>query len=358
MPYIILISFILCTAYMLQSNYVRLGDRFKYLYPFIIFPALIYIILFFGLRFNVGRDYMTYYNNAAFHLYDKEQTGTGEIFEPFFQYLYDLVDFLYLKPYWIFVFTGIIINGFFFYTIYKFSRNYFLSFFVYFGNGIFFNTLNGMRQFIAVMILFFAYKYIVSKHFWKWTIAIIIAGMFHKSAFFMFPFYYLGILNNSKKVINIILVIAIVLRQFDMSQVLRVGFSFLPAPYNSYGVVFDVMKNQGSGLISYILWWVALLLNNSDINFMSRFEKLCFKAFVVAVFFLNVFYQYFVVTRIMEYFLISVSIVYPCFYSISKKRTFLYFVAISITLLLGLNIIKIIYYSPPSALLFYRTIFD
>lgn len=76
-------------------------------------------------------------------------------------------------------------------TIRKYSCDFFMSTFIFVSTGTFIWMLNGMRQFIAVSILFFCSGYIKDGKFFRFLIAVLIASSFHTSALMMIPIYFI-----------------------------------------------------------------------------------------------------------------------------------------------------------------------
>lgn len=67
------------------------------------------------------------------------------------------------------------------------------------------NAYNGLRQYIAVSICFYAMKYILNKDAKRYFLAVLIAFLFHKSALFFVPVYFLQYLKfDFKKAITIV----------------------------------------------------------------------------------------------------------------------------------------------------------
>ena len=106
MPYFFLFVFIIFCFSFIQRTDTKLEKVFEINLPFIII-LVVTLILFYGLRYDVGIDYMSYYKNASDRIFDLPQKGTGELFEPAFRFLYRLADFFELPPNTIFVLGGI-----------------------------------------------------------------------------------------------------------------------------------------------------------------------------------------------------------------------------------------------------------
>ena len=89
-----------------------------------------------------------------------------------------------------------------FFTIYKYSERYLMSILWYFAFGNFIMTFSGLRQAIAMSIVFSGYYFIKNKRKYKFIMLIIFAALFHKSVLFclvLYPLYYTKI--NRKKII-------------------------------------------------------------------------------------------------------------------------------------------------------------
>jgi hypothetical protein len=323
------------------------------------FILLLDFSLFCGLRYNVGIDYMNYYHSITKNTYKNIQL-TGSQFEAGYIFICDFISVLRLPPHSLFIIFAFLTNLFLFLGIRNYSSNVTLSFFVYFSNGIFFNTFNVMRQFLAVMIGFYAVKFIIEKNIYRFVFLVFVASLFHKSALLLLPFYFLFRIKVPRFIVFLLLIVSIVIKNINGIELLQFIISIFPTPYNSYSDTIGVfMTNDGSGFISYILLSIALYLTSNSYDLCTNKKNLVFyNSFIFATFFLNGFYQFFLVTRAMEYFLPSLCIMFPLFYSQTKKTMKGYVFFIGIFLALAANIIKYVYFLPKESLLQYRTIFS
>ncbi|MGN1105493.1 MAG: EpsG family protein [Huintestinicola sp.] len=79
--------------------------------------------------------------------------------------------------------------------IYRNSDNPWISVTAFLGMGLFFNSMNFMRQFIAAVICAFAFGYAVKGCRMRYLLLILFASAFHRSALFLLPcflFVYIG----------------------------------------------------------------------------------------------------------------------------------------------------------------------
>ncbi len=79
------------------------------------------------------------------------------------------------------------------YRIYrKYSEEYFLSMFLFIASTDYLSWMfNGMRQFIAVCIMFLAFPLLLKKRYLSTILIVIFASMFHGSALIMIPFIFI-----------------------------------------------------------------------------------------------------------------------------------------------------------------------
>lgn len=116
MPYLVLVLFMSIIFYHTKRPKELKSKSVILLQNQVVGITVFILILFFGLRYDVGVDYMSYYNSALNHSYDKPKyAGGDEYFEPLFILLYATADFFALPKNTIFMFTGILINIFFFF---------------------------------------------------------------------------------------------------------------------------------------------------------------------------------------------------------------------------------------------------
>lgn len=75
--------------------------------------------------------------------------------------------------------------------IYKYSKMPFLSFALYIAFNYYTFVFSGLRQGIAFAILAWGYSYILEKRLLKFLMAVVVAALFHVSAIFFIPAYFL-----------------------------------------------------------------------------------------------------------------------------------------------------------------------
>ena len=134
-------------------------------------------ILVSGIRYDVGTDYLFRYAPDYLNIVNNQNIANMEIGFKTIMYLCTLISKDYVL---LFIVTSIIINIFVFYTIFKESKNIYLSVILYFVGMHFFMSLNLVRQFVAMSILLIGYKGIIdNKKRFKYYLAQLSAVLIH-----------------------------------------------------------------------------------------------------------------------------------------------------------------------------------
>ena len=350
------------------SYFIRTKDKFgktMILKSYEISALFIFIViftLFYGLRYNVGIDYMTYYNNALHNLWNKPQHGTRELFEPAFRSLYAFAAFFDLPANTIFLLGGFLIYLFIFLGIKNYSCSISLSLFIFAGTGLYFFSFNEFRQFIAVSIVFWGYKFCVDRKFIKWIFIVCFSMLFHKSAFVVFPMYFLVKLKFSRKSVNIILLASFGLKKIGMFDLLCKSLSYLPGHFSDYSETLTRLpKSSGRGIIGYLYIAMLFFVNNLKIRsdfFLEKRMRTFSNILLFGAIFVNIFSDIYMVVRLMEYFIIAIVVFFPAYIKVSKKNKYLYVLSLIIVVFYAMNIIKYSLFAPVESLLAYQTIFS
>ena len=210
LTYYVTITLVFFISYYAQSRrWVIIGDEMvesKKYNVFVFFTALILIAVS-GLRFGVGTDFFGYalhyriswqelWNNIiTFH-----EPGT-DIIAYFSQYLYnDSVTFIFLTA---LVTVFLNVN-----TIRKYSDDFCLGVLLYIFIGAWHGSFNAIRQYLAAGVLFYGHRMILERKFWKWTIIVFIAMLFHRTALVMLPIYFIA--NSRDRRIGILMLLIMV----------------------------------------------------------------------------------------------------------------------------------------------------
>lgn len=189
--YTSLIGFIVFVYFLIKILKIRKGKK--------VFFVLVTtsIIIFQGFRnYSVGTDLMGYirgYLNIGSmpFLYLQYQN-----YEKGYVLLNKILYYVGLSDRQFLIVIALMIQIPIFYTIYKYSENYLISIFWYFSFGNFIMTFSGLRQSIAMSIIFSSYYFILKRQKLKYLLSIFLASVFHTSALFcliLYPVYYMKI---------------------------------------------------------------------------------------------------------------------------------------------------------------------
>lgn len=244
----LLIYFILFLYIFLYSYFVQ-GDVKKFSHFMIIFmPISILLVMILGLQDNVGVDYHSYLDLASGF---KDLRWIESKSEYLFIAIINIV-ILSKNPQLLFFLIAIIQVVFIMLIAYEIKKLNFKVhhfFFLYFTLSLaFFNQFNGIRQYVAVYIVVYAFLKLMYNKKITFIGLIIFASLFHSSAIYFLVFVFfrkiLTVRVSVKKII-LILCVLLILSSLDMSKYIEMIISY--TSYNSYigSSYFGKMSIQG-----------------------------------------------------------------------------------------------------------------
>lgn len=136
-------------------------------------------------------------------------------------------------------------------SIKKHSKIVWLSLFVFIGYGLFTNSLNIIRASLSISIGLYSYTYIKSRSFRNFLICAVCAFLIHRTAIFVFSFYFIWSMRYSVKRVLFIISTAFV------SSFLLTGNAFVVI-VNKYidiystSVEYEYNMAEGSGYINLL----------------------------------------------------------------------------------------------------------
>lgn len=154
-------------------------------------PALVAALslgLVAGLRNNIGDtfSYMHSYRTGTF------SWATIDYSKDFgFNILQLLLKQISGDPQLLIFVTGMLTTGLIVWVLYRYSRMYELSLYLYITSGMFTTSMNGIRQFLAAAIIFAGTKYVLNGDWKRFFLLVLLASTVHRSALIMLPIYFM-----------------------------------------------------------------------------------------------------------------------------------------------------------------------
>ena len=202
------------------------------------FAAMLLTVLA-AIRYDVGVDYSQYHYIIDSFI----EVQKVPMWEPLTSYVFILPSILLKNVNLFFALTSLFIYSLAFYSFRKFSVLPSLSLIIYLS--IFYLiSCSIVRQAIALSICLYAYKYILTKSFKKYVFSVLIATLFHYSAFitiFIYFIYHKG---------SIMRTLVILLSILFLKNLIIVGLSNL-GWYTSY---LDKLDDIASGRFTFLFY--------------------------------------------------------------------------------------------------------
>lgn len=252
--YILNLIVVAISSFIAEKTSKIVNNKKKYKIIFILIATLS-LILVSGFRYKVGTDYGNY---SEIFIY---LTGGAIDFsgEAGFNTLMFLMKKISSNPQMMFMITSIIINIGFVIFMVKHSDNIFLAMYFYITTFTYYLTMNGIRQYIASVVLVLGYECIVKGNFKKYLIYVIIACTFHSSAFMMIPVYFL-VRRKCDSVSNIAIIFGTILAMIFYIPFLELIFTLLKNTGFYYYKDILLKDVNGANPLRVIAWSAPIIL--------------------------------------------------------------------------------------------------
>lgn len=338
-----------------------------------IFPLLLFAVIF-GMRYNVGTDYLSYLYS---YIYNPDKSRFEFLFSNITKLLRDNdVHFS--------VYFGILafIQVFFFFLSFN-NQRYLFPFLIFFlaVNEEWLNWMNIIRQAIAMCIWLYSLKYIEQRKFWKYFFWIVIAFGFHKSAVVLLIFYPL-LKRGSDYFKNIplqliLLTAALVVKTVFLSYIhsldslvsfygTLIGDDSMARSYNADRLSESFNESSGSGIAAYFKLFLNVIVILYSVKLKAFYNNKWFNMIYFFFFFGLLIYSIIptgaiVLSRPFRYFYIFKTIIYAYFgyflYRTKKIEFRLFFFYFLIITFLGIFYLSQIT-SNPDGFRWYKFFFE
>lgn len=278
--------------------------------------AGIFVILFSisALRFDIGNDYQNYTLTAH------EASVNGYVVtEVGFNWLVKIVYKIMGGEYYEMVFAifsfatlTIFIKG-----IKKQAVSFFEAFFVFMMFGMYFQTFNTVRYYLALSIAFYSMRYVLEKDWIKFVFVILIAALFHKSVLIVIPVYFIATFEWKKWQMAVGALASIICFLFK-DTILKLALNLYPSYrdtiYLSGGTSLTSIVRIFAVIVLYL--WFCHYYNKKNPDFdknegwyreLRFYGQLNMAAFIVA----TLFSFLPVITRLAYYFSINQILLIP-----------------------------------------------
>lgn len=289
-------------------------------------PAYFFIIPSFFILFYISTfrgDFTTDYKNYSnlFQLYNKY--SFSELLNARFQneigfiYINKIIGLFTEDVIYFFAVMAFVILFCFFIHLTKYSVNVWLSVLMFVTAGSFYASFNITRHIFAVAIIFIGSKYLYERKFFKWTLVVILATLFHKTAIIMIPFYF--ILNFRIKIRNWVLIAigsVVVILLFDNIVIIAQQYFYEQYSDNSYGMWGQAITN----VVLPVAFLIFSLFNIKKIDSNNATQRIWFNAGIFYAFFNILALQIEMVERLGRFFAPYSLLLIPFLFSKMKNK--------------------------------------
>jgi hypothetical protein len=278
------LNFIFLLLLIILSEY-KFTKNVKFLFTSI---AIFSLLIIGGGRYEVGADWFSY--REIFHTVDDTS-----IFLNGKEYLYLILNLIFSKVgigFNVFVFIVFLAA---FYTKYlyisSFTFNIPLALLIYFLTLFIVLDINGLRQGIAIGILFLTIAPNYKRQFIKFFILVFCASLFHYTAIVYLPFYFISTFKIYPKKVFLIVLFTFSLTFFVENILINSVFGRLISAYENlqhYNYYVDnsetpVVDKFGLAVLSRLIILFIIVLNSKNIKINESLKNLLVNSYIISI---------------------------------------------------------------------------
>lgn len=173
--------------------------------------------------------------------------------------------------------------------IYKNSLDFTMSIFLFIAGGSFFTSMNIMRQYLAIGIVLQGYTFIKNKKLLPYVFIVLVAFLFHKSALFAIPCYFIMSQKSTNTNILLVYIVSIIVMTFSGPIIENLLSNSIFSEYtddylsdSSYGVGITRIAFYSLFEIPLIIKRERILKNNSESD-REMFNSLAFSNAIIII---------------------------------------------------------------------------
>lgn len=298
---------------------------------------------------SVGTDYIqvgkqfTYINNSTSIFYTQ---GYNWFWLPL-KIFCKIVGFCFgSEPFWFYLICGTL-TIYFLYKNIRENSDYSKMFLILFiAFGLYLQSFNQTRQILAMIIILYAIKYIKEQKFFKYTILILFASIFHETALIFIPLYFLAKIKLDKKTIVLYFTVTIIL---FLGEKLLYNIIYMTKYSIYFTTIYNVSKT--SSLFNTIVRVTLLifcyifkkdLIEDKKYNFCYHMISICAILQILTM-------KYYFLGRLTTYFFAFYIVLLPrCLDKFLEKISFKYRNILKILIYVLIILYFMIYYFSPS----------
>ena len=189
--------------------------------------------------------------------------------------------------------------------------------------GFLFFSFNGVRQAIAISIIFMSIKFLIENKISKTIIILLVASLFHYSVLFFIPALLIGFkINIKKNILIIIAIICLLIPNLFLTYYLQNLLEFFPR-YSNYlnEYIGDRSISLGVILNAFIMFFP--ILYHENLYKKSKINKLIFNISYFGFISYLIFYDNVFINRFIIYFFFFLIFVYARIFeylSVNSKK--------------------------------------
>lgn len=289
---------------------------------FIILCVVFTAVSFF--RFNVGTDYLYTY---VYKYNIIKLSGNDAHFELLFYLLVKLFILFKISPIVLIQLCSLVTIPLFFNFIYNNLKKeyWFMGVLIFMISTIYFATMNTIRQYLAISIILYAYKYLKEQKYKKYFLFLLLACGFHYSSILaiiplVFNFFFKE--GKKDKILLVFYLVSLFLFFLDTNKLLSIIHYISPSKYKYFFDLSYFPRNNMAFLKIIVpnILLILLFINKEKIKKYDKSFYLYFIPFLFYIIIYNVFYGLELFKRVILYYECFIILIIPVLTNFYKNN--------------------------------------
>lgn len=305
----------------------------------ILINSIVFAMLFFLRSERVGSDYINYlYLSDALSLMsfaDTWEFSQSTNMESLFVFVTKVIETFSSDSYTVMLLWYSLFLVFLIYFIKKESPNILLSFWIFYSWGMFNQSLNIVRQYIAIGIVLVGVVQLLRKKMWPFWLALTLAFFLHHSAIVAVLLYIAYLFRKNARIFSLSIVFCSVLLFLYMDNFMSVLGTVLGGVFDKYTGYDNFDRSSGIGLVvnSIIFLFYYVFYNKVSKDMDSAYIWLCSASLVLGMNIISMGNP--VMSRLVIYFKIMLVASIPCYFNYLFKGKREKFIALNIVAIIS-----------------------
>jgi len=273
-----------------------------------------------AIRYDVGYDYSYIYSP----IYQKVMSNnifnlTKYNWEKTFIILCKSISYFSNNYHTLFIVTSILIVALYMIFYYKYSANIYISVFMFLCFGLYYCSLDFVRQSLAAAVFMFSFEFIKKRQFTKYMIITLLAMSIHFSAILMIPMYFISYIRINKFTAPIYIICLATVYNYSL-EILKLVTKFFYSNYDPLKSKYMTASFEPMFMVPSIIIFIIAFIIQKKLTEIDKGNYILVNYAFFNMFFMVLGSKHSILDRLTLYFEPTVMLIIPIALQLIKQN--------------------------------------